>query len=59
MMFSRLKQFRRIANRYDQLAESFINMVPIATATYWIKFLTLPKQVAELVIWPSQSTIMN
>jgi hypothetical protein len=28
---------RVIANRYDQLAESFLSMVDIASARYWLK----------------------
>lgn len=38
-MFGRLKINRAIATRYDQLAESFISMVHIATARYWLKFV--------------------
>lgn len=38
-MFGRLKINRAIATRYDQLAESFISMVHIATARYWRKFV--------------------
>jgi len=38
-MFGRLKINRAIATRYDQLAESFISMVHIATAKYWLKFV--------------------
>ncbi|MEJ5020981.1 IS5 family transposase [Ochrobactrum vermis] len=38
-MFGRLKINRAIATRYDQLAESFISMVHIATPRYWLKFV--------------------
>ncbi|MFK4064093.1 transposase [Brucella anthropi] len=38
-MFGRLKINRAIATRYDQLAESFISMVHIAIARYWLKFV--------------------
>ncbi|KXO73021.1 transposase [Brucella anthropi] len=38
-MFGRLKINRAIATRYDQLAESFISMVHIATARNWLKFV--------------------
>jgi transposase len=38
-MFGRLKINRAIATRYDQLAESFMNMVHIATARDWLKFV--------------------
>jgi transposase len=34
-----LKINRAIATRYDQLAESFLGMLYIATARYWIKFV--------------------
>ncbi|WP_247997909.1 IS5 family transposase [Brucella tritici] len=36
-MLGRLRINRAIATRYDQLAESFISMVHIATARYWLK----------------------
>jgi transposase len=38
-MFGRLKINRAIATRYDQLAASFMSMVYIATARYWLKFV--------------------
>ena len=34
-----LKINRAIATRYDQLADSFLGMLYIATARYWIKFV--------------------
>jgi len=37
--FGRLKINRAIATRYDQLAESFLSMVHIAAAKYWLKFV--------------------
>ena len=37
--FGRLKINRAIATRYDQLAESFLSMVQIAAARYWLKFV--------------------
>ena len=37
--FGRLKINRAIATRYDQLAESFLSMVHIAAARYWLKFV--------------------
>ena len=37
--FGRLKINRAIATRYDQLAESFLSMVHIASAKYWLKFV--------------------
>ena len=36
--FGRLKLNRAIATRYDQLAESFLSMLHIATARFWVKF---------------------
>jgi transposase len=38
-MFGHLKINRAIATRYDQLAETFLSMVHIATARYWLKFV--------------------
>jgi transposase len=38
-LFGRLKINRAIATRYDQLAESFLSMVHIASARYWLKFV--------------------
>ncbi len=38
-MFGHLKINRAIAMRYDQLAASFMSMVHIATARYWLKFV--------------------
>lgn len=38
-MFGQLKINRAIATRYDQLAETFLGMVHIASARYWLKFV--------------------
>ena len=38
-MFGHLKINRAIATRYDQLANSFLSMVHLATARYWLKFV--------------------
>ncbi|RVU03553.1 IS5/IS1182 family transposase, partial [Novosphingobium umbonatum] len=38
-MFGHLKINRAIATRYDQLASSFLGMVYLATARYWLKFV--------------------
>ena len=38
-MFGHLKINRAIATRYDQLASSFLGMVHLATARYWLKFV--------------------
>ncbi len=34
--FNRIKQFRRIATRYDKLATSFLSFVHIACAIVWL-----------------------
>ncbi|MBG6120989.1 transposase [Sphingobium sp. JAI105] len=38
-MFGHLKINRAIATRYDQLANSFLGMVHLATIRYWLKFV--------------------
>ncbi|VXD01382.1 transposase [Sphingomonas sp. 8AM] len=38
-MFGHLKIIRAIATRYDQLASSFLGMVHLATARYWLEFV--------------------
>ena len=38
-MLGHLKINRAIATRYDQLAETFLGMVHIASARYWLKFV--------------------
>jgi len=35
-LFSRLKQFRRIATRYEKLARNFLSMLNLATAYVWL-----------------------
>ena len=34
--FSRIKQFRRIATRYDKLANSFLSFIHLACAFVWL-----------------------
>lgn len=52
-MFGRLKINRAIATRYDQLAESFMSMVHIATARYWLKFVHAAyRRCARLGLFP-------
>jgi transposase len=34
--FCRIKQFRRIATRYDELAERFASFVALAAAFIWL-----------------------
>jgi transposase len=38
-MFGRMKINRARAMRYDQLAESFMSTVHVATARYWLHFV--------------------
>jgi len=38
-MFGHLKINRAIATRYDQLADSFLGMLSLASARYWLKFV--------------------
>ncbi len=38
-MFGHLKINRAIATRYDRLASSFLGIVHLATARYWLKFV--------------------
>jgi transposase len=38
-MIGHLKINRAIATRYDQLADSFLGMLYLASARYWIKFV--------------------
>ena len=35
-LFNRLKQFRRIATRYEKLACNFLSMINLATAYIWM-----------------------
>jgi transposase len=43
-MFNRLKQFRRIATRYDKTALSFISFLCLAAAKLWLpSFVNRPK----------------
>lgn len=35
-MFNRLKQFRRIATRYDKTAKSFLGFLHLAAARLWL-----------------------
>ena len=35
--FARLKQFRRIATRYEKTAANFLAMVHLACATIWLR----------------------
>jgi transposase len=35
--FSKLKHFRRIATRYDKLADNFLAMVKLASMRLWLR----------------------
>jgi transposase len=35
--FNRLKQFRRVATRYEKTARAFLSMLCIAAVTLWLK----------------------
>jgi transposase len=35
--FSKLKHYRRIATRYDKLAENFLAMVKLASLRLWLR----------------------
>jgi len=35
--FSKLKHFRRVATRYDKLAENFLAMVQLASTRLWLR----------------------
>jgi transposase len=35
--FNKIKQFRRIATRYDKLAETFLAALKIATVRIWLR----------------------
>ena len=36
--FSKLKHFRRVATRYDKLAENFLAMIQLASMRLWLRF---------------------
>lgn len=36
--FSKIKQFRRIATRYDRLADSYMAMIKLASIRLWLRF---------------------
>ena len=36
--FNKLKQFRRIATRYEKLAAIYLAMIKIATIRIWLRF---------------------
>ncbi len=40
LFFCRIKQFRRIATRYDKLAERFSSFVAFAAAVIWLALLS-------------------
>ncbi|HGK6649754.1 TPA: transposase, partial [Legionella pneumophila] len=36
-MFNKLKHFRRVATRYDKLAQSFLSFIYIAATALWLR----------------------
>ena len=47
-MFNKLKQFRRIATRYDKTAKSFLGFLCLAAARLWLpSFVNGPSQAAD------------
>lgn len=36
-MFNKLKQFRRVATRYDKLARNYLGFVKLAAAMLWLR----------------------
>ncbi|RZL28245.1 MAG: hypothetical protein EOP64_05080, partial [Sphingomonas sp.] len=38
-LFSKLKNWRRVATRYDKTAESYLGFVAPASATLWLPFV--------------------
>ncbi len=42
--FAKLKQWRRIATRYDKLAASFLGFVKLASIMLWIKSSLQPRE---------------
>ena len=36
--FSKLKHLRRVATRYDKLAENFLAMIQLASMRLWLRF---------------------
>ena len=45
--FSKLKHFRRIATRYDKLAENFLAMVQLASMRLWLRAYEFTAYVAH------------
>jgi hypothetical protein len=47
-MFCRLKDFRRVATRYDKLATNFLAAVQLATiVSYWLGVPTLVTETTD------------
>ena len=38
-LFNKLKNWRRVATRYDKTAESYLGFVALASATLWLPFI--------------------
>jgi hypothetical protein len=50
-VFGRLKINGAIATRYGQLAESFLGMVQIVAARYWLKFFHAAQANVASLLW--------
>lgn len=57
-MFCRLKDFRRVATRYDRNAANFLAAVCIAaTVSYWLRVFERPRNKAESPLRPPHATV--
>lgn len=62
--FSKLKHFRRVATRYDKLAENFLAMVQLASMRLWLRAYESTAELEESAdherrpkhIWPISAT---
>jgi transposase len=46
--FSRLKHFRRVATRYDKLADNFLAMIQLASIRLWLRDYESTTQIAAV-----------
>ena len=49
-LINRLKQFRRVATRYEKLAAEYLAMVAIAAIMLWLQLKTRPRRMARAAI---------
>ena len=57
-MFCRLKDFRRIAMRYDRLATNYMAALCIATVSYWLCVRTIGLARLGAVAGPDSACII-